>query len=50
MLTIRAIRTGGGAQRVIWHGDYYAEGERAVGYWYDGRAAELELVGDVTAA
>ncbi len=48
MLTIRAMSNGQGyAARHLQHSDYYAEGERVVGYW-QGRGAELlGLTGEV---
>ncbi len=50
MLTIRAMSNGQGyAVRHLQHSDYYAEGERVVGYW-QGRGAELlGLAGEVKA-
>ena len=48
MLTIRAMSDGKGySSRHLEHGDYYAEGERVLGYW-QGRGAELlGLAGEV---
>lgn len=49
MLTIRAISNGQGyAAHHLVHRDYYAEGQRVVGYWQGLGAAELGLVGEVT--
>jgi conjugative relaxase-like TrwC/TraI family protein len=48
MLTIRAMSNGKGyAANHLVHRDYYAEGERVVGYWQGRGAAELGLVGEV---
>ncbi len=48
MLTIRAMSDGKGySSRHLEHGDYYAEGERVLGYW-QGRGAELlGLAGEI---
>jgi conjugative relaxase-like TrwC/TraI family protein len=49
MLTIRAMSNGRGyAANHLVHSDYYAEGQRVVGYWQGRGAAELGLVGEVT--
>ena len=49
MLTIRAMSNGRGyAAHHLVHSDYYAEGQRVVGYWQGRGAAELGLVGEVT--
>src|SRR5579862_6861739 len=49
MLTIRAMSNGRGyAAHHLVHSDYYAEGQRVVGYWQGRGAAELGLVGQVT--
>jgi hypothetical protein len=46
MLTIRAMSNGRGyAAHHLVHSDYYAEGQRVVGYWQGRGAAELGLVG-----
>jgi conjugative relaxase-like TrwC/TraI family protein len=48
MLTIRAMSNGRGhAAHHLVHSDYYAEGQRVVGYWQGRGAAELGLVGEV---
>ncbi len=49
MLTIRAMSDGKGySSRHLEHSDYYAEGERVVGFW-SGRGADLlRLSGEVT--
>jgi conjugative relaxase-like TrwC/TraI family protein len=48
MLTIRAMSNGRGyAAHHLVHSDYFAEGERVVGYWQGRAAAELGLVGEV---
>jgi conjugative relaxase-like TrwC/TraI family protein len=48
MLTIRAMSNGKGyAAHHLVHSDYYAEGQRVVGYWQGRGAAELGLVGEV---
>jgi conjugative relaxase-like TrwC/TraI family protein len=51
MLTIRAMSNGRGyaAQHLV-HSDYYAEGQRVVGYWHGRGAAELGLTGEVSEA
>src|ERR1700692_1140023 len=49
MLTIRAMSNGRGyAANHLAHSDYYAEGQRVVGYWQGRGAAELGLGGEVT--
>src|ERR1700687_5649673 len=50
MLTIRAMSNGKGytANHLV-HSDYYSEEQRVVGYWQGRGAAELGLVGEVTA-
>jgi conjugative relaxase-like TrwC/TraI family protein len=48
MLTIRAMSNGRGyaAQHLV-HSDYFAEGQRVLGYWQGRGATELGLVGEV---
>jgi conjugative relaxase-like TrwC/TraI family protein len=49
MLTIRAMSNGRGyAANHLVHSDYYAEGQRVVGYWQGRGAAALGLAGEVT--
>jgi conjugative relaxase-like TrwC/TraI family protein len=51
MLTIRAMSSGAGyAANHLVHRDYYAEGQRVVGYWQGRGAVELGLRGEVTEA
>lgn len=48
MLTIRAMSDGAGyASNHLEHRDYYAEGERVVGYWQGSGAERLGLAGSV---
>jgi conjugative relaxase-like TrwC/TraI family protein len=49
MLTIRAMSNGRGyAANHLAHSDYYAEGQRVVGYWQGRGAEQLGLGGEVT--